>query len=332
MYKIKMFNTRDEEVEIAKKWAKENNVIVDITTESLTMENVKDLKDFDGVTASPVGPLEMGIYKKLNDLNIRQIAQRSAGVDMYDLEEAKKNNIYITNVPSYSPESIAEFTLSQTLNLIRKIRFINKRVENHNFSWHGEIRGKTLSNMKVAILGTGRIGYMYAKLLKGFGTEIIGYDLYPNDKAREILTYVDKIEDAIKDADIISLHMPATNENYHIFDQALLNKCKKGAYILNMARGNLIDTKALLDAIGKGQISGAALDTMENEDPYVPKDLKEKPIEDEIFKKVIENKKILYTPHVAFYTDEAVEALALGGLNATLDILKNKDTKNIVNR
>lgn len=331
MVSIKMFGVRDEERPMAENWAKEHNVKIDMTSDILTSDTIDEVKGFDGLTLMQVAEVTDDLYPKLKEFGIKQIAQRSAGYDMYDLDAAKENGIIITNVPSYSPESIAEYTVTTALNLVRKFPLIEKRVKEHNFSWEPEIRGRVIGDMTVAVIGTGRIGYHVAKIFHGFGAKVVGYDLYPSDKLDGILEYRDSVEDAIRDADIISLHIPAFKENHHMFNYEMFKKFKSDAVLVNMARGALIDTEDLLKALDDGLLAGAGLDVYEHEGPLVPIDLTGKDIEDETFKKVLESDKIIYSPHVAYYTDEAVRNLVEGGLNATLEVLETGDASTRVN-
>lgn len=331
MYAIKLFNVRDEEIEIAESWAKRHDIKLSLTKEGLSADTIDQVKGFDGISLSQIGTLEPHVYESLHKLGIRQIAQRSAGVDMYDLELAKENDIIISNVPSYSPESIAEFTVSQALQLIRKTPEITAQVSTHNFAWRPTIGGRVLGDMTVAVLGTGRIGQLVAKLFHGFGAKVVAYDVYRNDSLTTILEYKDSVVEAIKDADVISLHMPAFADNYHLFDAKLFKSVKSDAILLNMARGALVDTEALLEALDNGLLAAAALDTYEFEAPYVSRDFTNKTIEDELFTKILNHPKIIYTPHVAFYTDEAVKNLVEGGLDATLDVLTSGTTSRRVN-
>lgn len=204
-------------------------------------------------------------------------------------------------------------------------------MKEHNFSWELVIRGRVVGDMTVAIIGTGRIGAHTAKLFHGFGSKVVGYDLYPNDQLRDIVDYQETLEDAVKQADIVSLHMPAFASNHHIFNYDLFKQFKPGAILVNMARGALVDTEGLLKALDEGLVEAAGLDVFEAEGPYIPHNFTGKPIEDELFKKLLAHDKIIYTPHIAYYTDEAVKNLVEGGLNATLEVLETGDATNRVN-
>ncbi|HHH5066394.1 TPA: SatD family protein [Streptococcus pyogenes] len=316
--KLKLYNVRGEEAVLAKKWADDNGIEISLTESPLTPETVKEAEGFDGIANAQIGPLDDAIYPLLKEMGIKQIAQRSAGVDMYNLDLATENDIIITNVPSYSPESIAEFTVTIALNLIRHVELIRENVKKQNFTWGLPIRGRVLGDMTVAIIGTGRIGLATAKIFKGFGRKVVGYDIYQSDAAKAVLDYKESVEEAIKDADLVSLHMPPTAENTHLFNSDLFKSFKKGAILMNMARGAVIETQDLLDALDAGLLSGAGIDTYEFEGPYIPKNFEGQEITDSLFKALINHPKVIYTPHAAYYTDEAVKNLVEGALNATL--------------
>ncbi|VTS25221.1 D-lactate dehydrogenase [Streptococcus pseudoporcinus] len=329
--KIKLFNVRGEEAVLAEQWAKVNQVELSLDQGPLTPDTVKEVQGFDGIANAQIEPLDDSIYPILKEMGIKQIAQRSAGVDMYNLELAKENGIIISNVPSYSPESIAEFTVTIALNLIRKVELIRSNVKEHNFTWDLPIRGRVLGDMTVAIIGTGRIGLATAKIFKGFGCKVVGYDIYQSPAAKEVLEYKDSVLEAIQAADVVSLHMPPTSDNSHYFNAELFKQFKKGAILLNMARGALVDTADLLAALNQGLLDGAGIDTYEFEGSYVPKNFQGKDITDELFLDLIHHPKVIYTPHAAYYTDEAVKNLVEGALNATVDVIKTGTTAMRVN-
>ncbi|WP_057510065.1 D-lactate dehydrogenase [Staphylococcus simulans] len=330
MTKIKFFGTRDYEKDVALNWAKENNVEVSFSNDFLSYDTLDQLEGFDGVTTMQFGKLEKEAYPKLEAMGIKQVAQRTAGFDMYDLELAKKHGIIISNVPSYSPETIAEYSVAAALNLVRRFPRIEKRVQDYDFTWDATIMARPVKDMTVAIIGTGRIGALTGNLFAGFGAKIVGYDLYPNDSL-DFLEYKDTIEEAVKDADIVSLHMPGSADNHHIFNKEMFAKFKDGAILVNAARGAVVDTEALIDAVNEGKLTGAAVDTYEFEMPYFTFDFTGKELEDETFKKLIENDRIQLTPHIAFFSDEAVRNLVEGGLNAALNVIKTGDTPTRLN-
>ncbi|MGX7108470.1 D-2-hydroxyacid dehydrogenase [Facklamia miroungae] len=331
MYKIIMFNVRDEEEKIAKEWAIAHQIDLTIYHRSLEKEDLDTLKEYDGISLSQVAKVQPEFYHELAAMGYKQIAQRSAGFDMYDLDKATKEGIIISNVPIYSPESIAEWTVLMAGNLIRKYDSIQENVKNKNFAWDPQIRGRVIGDLNVAIIGTGNIGIATAKIFRGYGCQVVGYDLYPKEGLEDLLTYAETIDQAIEKADIISLHMPVTKETHHLFDYDRFKKIKKGAYLLNMARGAIINTSDLIKALDNDLLAGAALDTYENEMAYVGKNYKDATIEDEVFQQILNHPKIIYSPHIAFYTDQAVKNLVERGLNATLEVLETGTTQYRVN-
>ena len=250
---------------------------------------------------------------------------------MYNLEKASENNIIISNVPSYSPNSIAEFAVTSALQLVRKTHLIEQKVMEKDFRWQVPIMAKEVKSLEVAIIGTGRIGQIAAQVFNAFGSKVVGFDLYQNEQAKQHLEYKDTIEEVIANADIVSIHMPATEDNYHLFNKELFNQFKDGAVLVNTARGSIVDTKALLQALDSGKISGAALDTYENESAYFPKDFRETEISDPILKELMMHPDVILTPHIAFYTDIAVKNLVEGGLGAALSVINTGTCETRVN-
>ena len=329
--KIIIYNIDGKHEELAHEWSKKTGNEIKIVHDLLTPETVELAKGFDGVAVSQVVKVDNAVYPKLREFGIKQIAQMSAGVDMYDLDAASENGIIVSNVASYSPESIAEFTVMVGMAVVRHLEQIRKNVKEYDFAWENPIRGKVIGQMKVAVIGTGRIGATTGRFVHGFGSEIVGYEIYPNEKLTSFLTYADSVEEAVKDADIVTLHMPATKENFHMFDAELFSKMKPGAILLNMGRGALVDTKALLDALDSGQLAGAGIDTYENEMPYVPKNLRGQEIDDPILEKLINHPKVIYTPHTAYFTDQALQAIVETALEAAVEVVETGDTNKRVN-
>lgn len=169
MKKILVFGIRDEEIPLINKWADRNEVQVDCTYYNLTNETVEMVDGYDGISISQVAELDPNLYNRLAEYGIKQIAQRSAGYEMHDLKEASDNGLIITNVPSYSPASIAEFAVMQALNLIRRTPLTQQKVAENDFRWQPEIRGRVINELTVAIIGVGRIGSRVASIYKGFG-------------------------------------------------------------------------------------------------------------------------------------------------------------------
>lgn len=330
--KLKLFDVGDDEAPFVEKWEDENNVTVDYVPDSLTRENIDEVSGYDGLCLSHNGPFDNSLLKDLKSMGIKQIAQRSAGYDMYDLETATANNIKITNVPSYSPNSIAEYAVTGALYFVRKIPTVQQHVAKQDFRWQPTIMARPIKGLTVAVIGTGRIGYITAELFHHMGCNVIGYDIQTYPQAENFITYKNTIQEAVKDADIVTLHTPATKDTINMFNQSLFNYFKDGAIFINCARGVLVDTKALIHALDTNKLSGAVIDTYENEASYFRKDFSSSEIEDDLLQSLIKRDDILLSPHIAFYTNESVENLVEQSLNSTMDIIRHGDSEYVVNK
>ncbi|HDZ7652229.1 TPA: D-lactate dehydrogenase [Staphylococcus aureus] len=304
MTKIKIMSVRDEDMPYIKAWAEKHHVEVDITKEALTDDNVEGVAGYDGLSLSQQIPLSEHVYKRLNELGIKQIAQRSAGFDTYDLELANKYNLIVSNVPSYSPNSIAEFAVNQAINVVRHFNQIQTKVREHDFRWEPTILSKSIKDLKVAVIGTGRIGRVVADIFaNGYQSDVVAYDPFPNAKIATYVDYKDTIEEAVEGADIVTLHVPATKYNHYLFNAELFKHFKKGA----------------------------ALDTYEFERKLFPSDQRGKTLNDPLLESLIDREDVILTPHIAFYTEAAVKNLIVDALDATLDVLQTGDTRLRVN-
>lgn len=331
MLKIMLFGVRDEEIPIIKAWSTRNEVQVDYTELNLTPETIEMAKGYDGVTISQVADLDVSLYPTLASYGIKQIAQRSAGFEMHDLTSATENGLIISNVPSYSPESIAEYAVTAALNLVRKTDLIREKVAEQDFRWMPAIRARVVKEMTVAIIGVGRIGSRVANIYRGFGANVVAYDIAPREEFESLVAYQESAEAAISQADIVTIHMPATDVNYHQFSLDLFKQFKPGAILVNTARGPIVHTEDLFQALEKGYIAGAALDVYEGEAPYVPVDWRGRDITDPVYQQLVKHPQIIYTPHTAYYTDTAVQNLIDIPLDATLSVIQTGDTDVRVN-
>lgn len=331
MKKIIMFDIREEERTLVARWAEEQGVQVEARVESLTPDNVGRVQGYDGLSLQAAKPLAAELYPQLEAYGIKQIAQRSVGFEQYDLDLAKKHGLIISNVPAYSPASIAEFAVTTALVLIRRLPALEAQMAAQDFRRLPAVRGRVLGEMTVGIVGTGRIGLAAARLFRGFGCQVLGYDQYPSEEAKGTLTYVASLEDLVSQADVISLHMPLTAENAGQFSTEMFKHFKAGSYLVNTARGQIVDTKALLAALDAGQLAGAALDTYEEEAKFVGQRFSGESLESGEFKTLLEHPKIYFTPHIAYYTDTAVKNIVEESLDAVLAVLETGDTELRVN-
>ncbi|MGX7112314.1 D-2-hydroxyacid dehydrogenase [Gemella cuniculi] len=330
--KLVVFNLREDEKSALKNWiANHPEIDVDAYSEELNISNKHLLEGKDGVVLAQNKPFESEVYEYAKGQGIKVFATRSAGFDIYDLELMKKLDIKMTNVPSYSPNAIAEHVLTSALRISRNTNKIQRSIENHNFTWNPGILSRELRTLTVGVIGTGRIGTQAARLFKALGAKVIGYDIYQNEAAKEVLIYVDNLDELISSSDIITIHMPAIKEYNHMVNDEFLSKMKDNSILLNAARGMLVDTRALLRALDSGKLLGAGLDVYENESKYVPKNFEGKEFDDELLQILIDRDDVIYTPHTAFYTETAIQNLVEGGLDSAVEVIKTGASDNIVN-
>ena len=258
--------------------------------------------------------------------NLKLIATRSTGFDHIDVAAARERGITVVNVPRYGEATVAEFTFALLLNLTRRIADSQAAFGKPHSS--DAICGVDLNSKTFGIIGSGKIGQHAAHIAKGFGMEVIAYDPYPNNqKAQEIgFSYVPLDELAAR-SDVISLHAPATPDNHHLVDSRFLQRVKSSAVLVNTARGELVDTEALLERMQTGSLAGAALDVLEHEallhddaDTTTPEARQALEVIQEL--QALPN--VILTPHNAFNTHEAVDRIRQTTAQNIIDFYKGK--------
>ncbi|MFP4321949.1 MAG: 2-hydroxyacid dehydrogenase [Anaerolineales bacterium] len=267
-------------------------------------------RDFEAICPFVNDVLDADNLRQLSDMGIRLIALRAAGFNNIDLAAAQLLDITIARVPAYSPYAVAEHTVALILTLNRKIHRAYDRVRDGNFSLDG-LLGFDLHNRCVGIIGTGKIGIITAEILKGFGTNVVAYDLFPNKQYEEsgLLSYVD-LPELFSKSDIISLHCPLTPDTYHILNTRAVNQMKPGVMIINTSRGALIDAQAMIDGLKSEQIGYLGLDVYEEEADLFFEDFSERVIQDDVFARLLTFPNVIITGHQGFFTREALQNIA----------------------
>lgn len=270
--------------------------------------------------------LDAPTLEQLASHGVRMIALRCAGFNQVDLEAAARLDIAIARVPAYSPYAVAEHTIGLTLATIRRIPKAYARVREGNFSLDG-LLGFDLHGKTAAVIGTGKIGVLVAKLLHAFGCRVLLYDPYPTEAASTWGEYV-SLDEALSQADVVTLHCPLTPETRHVIDAAHLARCKQGVTLINTSRGALIDTRAVIDALKSGKIGALALDVYEEESELFFENLSDCVIQDDLFTRLLTFPNVVITSHQAFFTREAMEAIAAATVK---NLLEHRDGKPLTN-
>ncbi|CAM3119601.1 D-2-hydroxyacid dehydrogenase [Sporolactobacillus spathodeae] len=329
--KILMFSVRDDEQQAIREWADAHDAVVDTNQLELDTETVKLVKGYDGLVIQQRNRLDdESIYKTLRTYGIKQLSTRTAGYDVFDLEKASANGLIVTNVPAYSPNSVAELAVTQTMRLIRNLPQFEAREAEQDFRWAG-LMAREIRSLTVGVIGAGRIGGTVARLFKGLGATVIANDIVEREDLRDVLTYVTK-EELLKRADIVTLHVPLLNTTEKLIDAAALALMKPDAYLINASRGPVVDTDALIATLNDKKIAGAALDTLVGEEKFFNIDLRGKDIPSEHLKTLRAMTNVLITPHIGFYTNLAVKNMVEISLNDVLSVLKTGTSPNQVNQ
>jgi D-lactate dehydrogenase len=266
--------------------------------------------------------------KRLREGGTRVLALRCAGFNQVDLQAAEDLEIPVVRVPAYSPHAVAEHTLALLLSLNRKIHRAWNRVREGNFELSG-LLGFDLAGKTAGVIGTGRIGACVARLLNGFGCEVLAYDPYVNEEITDIAEYVD-FDEMLARSRILTIHAPLTPETHHLIDAEALKKIRPGLMLLNTSRGKIIHTPAVLEALKDGRVSALGLDVYEEEDALFFSDLSNEVIQDDVFARLLTMPNVLVTAHQAFFTQEALENIACDTLGNLSDFQAGRELKNRV--
>ena len=313
--KIFVYNYREfDEAEYFQKFSEEYGVELGICTDEPTLENAHLAEGYEYVTII-TSKIDRELMKKFHELGVRMISTRTVGYDHVDIAAAKEFGIHVSNV-SYSPECVADYTVMLMLMSIRKMKRIMQRGALNDFSLPG-IQGKELPNLTVGVLGTGRIGQAVIRDLSGFRCKIYAYDKYENKAVKEHAQYAD-LDTIYKECDLITLHMPLLEDNFHLIGKEAISRMKEGVVIVNTARGGLIDTKALIEGIESAKVGAAGLDVIEDEFGMYYHDRKSDVLSKRDLYILRGFPNVVVTPHMAFYTDQAVSDMVKHSIESCL--------------
>jgi D-lactate dehydrogenase len=291
-----------------------------VFTEQSLNENTANLaKGFDAVSLFTSDTASASVLEKLHTYGIQYIALRSVGHDHIDLVKAESLGIKVANVPAYSPYAVAEHTVALLMALNRKLILGQKLTQIGDYRLD-HLVGFDLYGKTVGIIGTGKIGAAFAKIMHGFGCKLLAYDLSENKELiRQTNISYTSLEDLCQKSDVISVHCPLNSATKYMFNKNTFALMKKGIVFINTARGSLVDTVDLMEALENGTISAAGLDVYENEKTIFFKDHTSKRINDEMYANLRSFPNVLITGHQAFLTNEALQGIAnttIANLNA----------------
>lgn len=297
--KISFFELKEDEPQKIK--AAITNKELFLSEEKLSIQNIDSAKDADIISVFVNSMVTKEIIDALP--NLKMITTRSTGFDHIDTAYAKEKGIVVSNVPAYGSVTVAEFAFALILELSRKVHISNRLMRNDpNFSFK-KVRGFDLFGKTIGVVGTGKIGKNVIKIAKGFGMNVIAFDMFPDQNfAKEQNFSYESLNGLLEKSDIITIHTPYTKETHHLINKDNVKSIKKGAYFINTARGEIVENEALLFGLKENILAGVGLDVWEGERDGAGKD-------------ILEFENVVATAHIAFCTTEAENEI----LRVTMD-------------
>ena len=315
MIKIAFYDTKQYDIPSFEKYGKERGISFKFFESKLNEDTASLARGFDGVCVFVNDVVNKEVIDKLYEEGIKLIVLRCAGFNNVDVKAAF-GKIHVYRVPAYSPYAVAEHAMAMLLTINRRLHKAYIRTRDYNFSLSG-LTGVDLHDKTIGIIGTGKIGQVFANICHGFGMHIIAYDKFPNPNLD--IEYVE-LDELFKRSDFISLHCPLTDENRHLINKESMGLMKKGVGIINTSRGGLINAQDLLDEIKSRKIGFACLDVYEEESDLFFQDRSGHILDDDTLRSLISMPNVLITSHQAFLTEEALNNIAD---TTTLNIIYN---------
>lgn len=311
--KIFVYGQRQfDEAYYFEKYTKELEIEYTHTNKPFSKDIIDLAAGYDAVSISTT-PVSKECLDRFKELGIKIISTRSIGYDHIDIDYAKSIGIKVTNV-SYNSECVAEFTMMLLLMALRKTKNIMNRAAANDFTLQG-LSGELLCTKTVGIIGTGKIGKTVLRYLKGFGCKVYAYSFHP-DPTLDV-EYL-PLDELLSKCDVITLHTALTADTHHIINKEAIDMMPNGTVIINTARGGLIDTEAMIEALESGKIAAFALDALEDEGEYIWSDRKQVILKNRNFAILRNMPNVLITPHIAFYTQETVSDMVRNSLLSCL--------------
>lgn len=249
------------------------------------------------------------VLQRLHEGGTKLVLVRSTGFNNVDLEAARRLNMTVMRVSNYSPHAVAEFAVGMVLAMNRHIHRAYQRVREGNFRLDG-LLGFDLHGKSVGVVGTGRIGTIFARIMSGFGCSLFGFDTYENRECIELGMKYLSLEELLRKSDIVSLHAPLTPETHHLLNKDTISLLKEGAMLVNTSRGALVDTEALIPYLKECRVCSVCLDVYEEEEHLYYRDLSNEIIANDVITRLLTFPNVLVTGHQAFFTREAMQTIA----------------------
>lgn len=329
--KIFAYGIRNDEKPALEDWKSAHpEVEVDYTQELLTPETAALAKGSDSVVVYQQLDYTPETLKALAEAGVTNMSLRNVGTDNIDFETAKALDFNISNVPVYSPNAIAEHAAIQVAALLSQAKVMENKVQKRDLRWEPTIR-REVRDQVVGVVGTGHIGRVFLEIMQGFGAKVVAYDVYRNPELEAEGVYVDTLDELLEQSDIVSLHVPhIPGVNDQMINAETIAKMKDDAVLVNVSRGLLVDTDAVVAALDSKKLFGFVMDTYEGEVGVFNKDWSKNGLEDKRLDDLISRENVYVTPHTAFYTTHAVREMVHQSFDAAVAFAKGETPANAV--
>nr|WP_321270075.1 2-hydroxyacid dehydrogenase [uncultured Tolumonas sp.] len=327
--KIALFSAKAYDRDYFEQANQQFDYVIDYFDVRLDAKTARLAHGYPVVCAFVNDDLSRPVLTDLVNNGTRLLAMRCAGYNNVDLVAAKELGLTVVRVPAYSPEAVAEHSVGLMMTLNRRIHKAYQRTRDANFALDGLV-GFNMFGKTAGIIGTGKIGIATLRILKGFGMRLLVNDPFQNQAAIELgAEYVD-LDTLFRESDVISLHCPLFQENYHLLNSQSFAKMKKGVMIINTSRGALLNSQDAIEALKQGKIGALGLDVYEEESELFFEDKSNEVITDDIFRRLSACHNVLFTGHQAFLTREALLSIAGTTLNNAKIFAANEKSGNEV--
>jgi D-lactate dehydrogenase len=320
--KIFVYEAREDEQAALRKQEAELGVELTITDQVPTLENADLADGCLGVSILGQGRIDAALLEAWYGLGVRYLSTRTIGYNHIDLSHAGKLGIRVCNA-SYAPNGVADFTVMMILMCLRQYKQAMWRGQVNDFSLGG-LQGREMKDLTIGIVGAGKIGAQVIRNLSGFGCKILCSARRPNPEISNLAEYVD-YEELLSRSDVISLHIPLTDANWHMIDKAAIDKMKDGVILINCSRGELMDMEALIEGIESQKIGALGMDTSEGEEGIIHEDHRVDILPNRNWFYLHQFRNVIMTQHMAFYTDAAVDSMVECGIRGIWEMAQGEN-------
>ena len=316
--RMTVYSVQPEEIPIFRRLEADCGCAFTLTEAPPTLENANLLQGADAVNVISSVVITKELWDAWKASGIRLAVTRTIGDEHMNRDYGESLGIPVYRI-TYSPASVADFAIMLMLMVLRNVKPTLLRYAGGDYTVAG-LRGRELPEMTVGILGAGRIGATVIRHLQGFGCRVLYWSRERKPELEDLAEYRD-LDGLLSESDLLSLHLSAVPETLHFLDRDRIFSMKPGAILINTARGTLVDSDALIDALEQGHLSGAGLDVFDGDRTIYYRDFKNTPVHHRQMALLNAMPNVLMLPHIAYYTDRAVEDMVVNSVEQAISAL-----------